>query len=241
MISEEMLLEIGKRKGLVNREHIEKSYFQDIFLFNLFKKTNKFVFKGGTCLYKLYDLQRFSEDLDFSLLEDVDGKKIVEDVVKNLNMFKIKSVKRTKDSLLIKLSCKGILTRYNTLRIDINFKNEVIEGFDVKNYVSDYVDVNPFSMRVLKLEEVIAEKIHSIFMREKARDLFDLFFLLRIAEFNRGLVDKKLKIFDMKFDKKKLIKEIDKIEGIWEKELKAFVFVELPDFDVVKKYVVGKI
>ena len=76
------------------------------------------------------------------------------------------------------------MTKYNTLRIDINFKNKLLRGFDVKNYVSDYVDINPFSLRVLKVEEIIAEKIHAILNREKARDLYDLFFLLRIAKFS---------------------------------------------------------
>ena len=126
MITKEMLLSIGKNKNLANKGHIEKSYYQDLFLFNLFKKTNKLVFKGGTSLYKLYGLPRFSEDLDFSLLEDLDFnsvKKLVEEIIKNKDYFKIKSAKKTKNSFLIKIECKGILTGYNSLRVDINFKN----------------------------------------------------------------------------------------------------------------------
>lgn len=244
MISKELLLEISKKKGLRNKEYMEKDYFQDLFLFSLFKKTNKFIFKGGIALYKLYGMPRFSEDLDFSLLEDLDFKiikNITETVVKDTDCFKIKSTKKTKDSLLIKIACKGILTRYNTLRIDINFKNKVIKGFDVKNYIPEYVDITPFSLRLLKLEEIISEKIHSLLSREKARDLFDLFFLLKLSEFDKKLTRKKLEIFNMKFNKKKLIKNINKIEDVWEKELKAFVLAELPRFESVKKYVITKI
>ncbi len=244
MITKEILLEIGRKKGLMNKESIEKNYFQDLLLFYLFRKTNKFVFKGGTALYKIYGLPRFSEDLDFSMIEDIrleEAKKIIEEIAENNNYFKIKSVKKVKDSLLIKISCAGILTRYNTLRVDINFKNKLLRGFDVKNYISDYVDINPFSLRVLKVEEIIAEKIHAILSREKARDLYDLFFLLRIAKFDKELVEEKLKIFGKKLDKKLLEKSISNLEGAWEKELKAFVLGELPDFDIVRDFVLSKI
>lgn len=244
MITKEILLEIGRKRGLMSKEHIEKNYFQDLLLFYLFRKTNKFVFKGGTALYKIYGLPRFSEDLDFSIIEDTslpEAEKIIEEIAGNGNYFKIQSVKKIKDSLLIKISYVGILTRYNTLRVDINFRNKLLRRFDVKNYISDYVDISPFSLRVLKVEEIIAEKIHAILNREKARDLYDLFFLLRMAKLDKGLVEEKLKIFGKKLDKKLLEKNISNLDGVWEKELKAFVLSELPDFDIVKDFVLGKI
>ena len=244
MITKEILLETGRKKKLFNKEHIEKSYFQDLLLFYLFKKTNKFIFKGGTALYKIYGLPRFSEDLDFSITEDLsleEAERIIGEITENSNYFKIKSLKRVKDSLLIKISCAGILTKYNTLRVDINFKNKLLRGFDVKNLISDYVDINPFSLRILKIEEIIAEKVHAILSREKARDLYDLFFLLRIAKFDKELVEEKLKIFEMKLEKKLLEKRISNLEKVWEKELRAFVLDELPNFNIVKDFVLKEI
>lgn len=244
MISKEILLEIGRKKGLANKEYIEKNYLQDLFLFYLYKKTNKFIFKGGTALYKIYNLPRFSEDLDFSLTEHSsqdDAEKIIKEIAENSVNFKIKSIKTTKDSLLIKINCNSVLTKQNTLRVDINFKNKIIKGFDIKNYISDYIDINPFSLRILKPEEMISEKIHSILSREKARDLYDLFFLLRISEFDKALVEEKLKIFDMRYDKKIIGEKIINLKIIWEKELKTFILGELPDFDSVKNFVLNKI
>ena len=244
MIEKEMLLEIGRKKGLTNKEYIEKDHFQDLFLFYLYKKTNKFIFKGGTALYKIYNLPRFSEDLDFSLVEHFspdNAEKIIKEIAENSSNFKINSIKTTKDSLLIKLNCSSILTKQNTLRIDINFKNKIIKGFNVRNYISDYIDINPFSLRILKPEEIISEKIHAILNRKKARDLYDLFFLLRIAEFDKILVEEKLKIFDMKYDKKVIVKKIVDLKIIWEKELKTFILDELPDFDSVKDFVLNKV
>lgn len=243
MINREMLLEIGRRKKLINKEHIEKDYFQDVLLFNLFKKTNKLVFKGGTAVYKLYSLPRFSEDLDFSVIESTDLKD-VEDIVRevsSIDYFELKSVKKTRDSLLFRIVCKGILTRYNSLRVDINFKNKIINGYDVKNYVPEYFDINPFSLRVLKLDEMIAEKIHAIFMREKARDLFDMFYLLRLAKLDKKLVAEKLRYFGIRYDKNKIVAKINMIEGIWDSELRPFVLTELPDFNMVRDFVVSRI
>lgn len=234
-----MLMETGRRKGLTNMEHIEKDYLQDMLLHGIFKKTSKLVFKGGTALYKIYGLPRFSEDLDFTMLEDFDVDELVKDVIKTRG--EIKSSRRTRDSLLIKIGFKGILTDYNTLRMDLSIKNDVLCGVDVRNYVPEFIDINPFSLKVLKLREMAAEKIHSIMAREKARDLYDLFFLLRMSEFDRELAERKLAIFGMKFTSQTFRRRVSNLESIWQPELKPFVMQELPNFRTVCDFVIGKI
>jgi len=235
----EMLLEIGKKKGLKNREYIEKDYFQDKLLYYIFKATNNLVFKGGTALYKLYNMPRFSEDLDFTLL---DPKENIEDkIIKIAEKHAEINIKKLKTSVLFKLRFKGILTSYNTVRIDVSLRNKVLSGFDLKNYVSDYIDIKPFSLKILKLKEMIAEKIHSLLARKNARDLYDLFFLLRISNFDKKLVKEKLKIFGMSFNSNLIKKQINEIKPIWEVELKPFVLEELPDFDVVKDFVIKRL
>lgn len=234
-----MLLEIGKNKGLKNKEHIEKDYFQDLFLFNFFGKTNSAVFKGGTALYKIYKIPRFSEDLDFNFLTSFDAENVINGIAKQIHG-KV-TIKRTNDSLLFKIGFEGVLTKYNTLRIDISTRNKVLKGFDVKNYVPDYIDINPFSLRVLKAEEMIAEKVHSIIARKKARDVYDLFFLLRLAKFDKSLVSKKLAIFGMKFSASEFKKLLEEREGAWAHELKPFVLENLFDFDTAKNFILDKI
>ena len=238
MIEKEMMLEIAKRKGLTNKEYIEKDYFQDLFLFHLYKKTNLFVFKGGTCLYKIYNLPRFSEDLDFSILEKTDPEKIISEVGDKIGC-EVKSIKKMKTSVLIKLGFKGILTDYNTLRIDISLSN-IVFNYEIKQYIPVYIDINPFSLRVLNLKEMLAEKIHSILSRNKAGDLYDLFFLLRFVEPDRKIIDKKLEIFDMNFEYDKFLAKIDSLKKVWEKELRPFLLSELVDFNIVKKFVIEK-
>ena len=238
MIDREFLLKVAKNKGLKNREHIEKDYFQDVLLYHLYKKSNNFIFKGGTCLYKLYNLPRFSEDLDFSILTQKNIKETIESVARELNA-KIES-KKTKTSFLFKLRFSGILTQFNIVRIDVSLYN-IVFGFEVKNYVSPYIDIPPFSLRVLKLEEILAEKIHALIKRNNARDLYDLFFLLRFVVPNEELIQKKLEIFKMKFDKEIVKRKIEEIKPKWEAELKPFLLTELTDFEVAEGFVKRKL
>jgi predicted nucleotidyltransferase component of viral defense system len=238
LIEKELLLKIAKNKGLKNREHIEKDYFQDLLLYHLYKKSNNFIFKGGTCLYKLYNLPRFSEDLDFSILTERSIKETVESVARELKA-KIES-KETKTSFLFKLRFPGILTQFNTIRIDVSLVN-IVFGFEVKNYISSYIDIPPFSLRVLKLEEILAEKIHALIKRNNARDLYDLFFLLRFVEVNEKIIQKKLEIFKMKFNKEILKRKIEKIKPKWEAELRPFLLTQLTNFDTVKYFVETKL
>lgn len=238
MIDREFLLKVAKNKGLKNREHIEKDYFQDVLLYHLYKKSNNFIFKGGTCLYKLYNLPRFSEDLDFSILTQKNIKETIESVARELKA-KIES-KKTKTSFLFKLRFSGILTQFNIVRIDVSLYN-IVFGFEVKNYVSPYIDIPPFSLRVLKLEEILAEKIHALIKRNNARDLYDLFFLLRFVVPNEELIQKKLEIFKMKFDKEIVKRKIEEIKPKWEAELKPFLLTELTDFEVAEGFVKRKL
>jgi predicted nucleotidyltransferase component of viral defense system len=47
---------------------LEKDYYLTTFLSNISKLSENLVFKGGTCLNKIYfDYHRLSEDLDFTL------------------------------------------------------------------------------------------------------------------------------------------------------------------------------
>jgi len=238
LIDREFLLKVAKNKGLKNREHIEKDYFQDVLLYHLYKKSNNFIFKGGTCLYKLYNLPRFSEDLDFSILTQKNIKETIESVARELKA-KIET-KKTKTSFLFKLRFSGILTQFNIVRIDVSLYN-IVFGFEVKNYVSPYIDIPPFSLRVLKLEEILAEKIHALIKRNNARDLYDLFFLLRFVAPNEELIQKKLEIFKMKFDKEIVKRKIEEIKQKWEAELKPFLLTELTDFEVAEEFVKRKL
>lgn len=72
MISKDLIDYLSEKLGIEQKELIEKDLLLQEFLIELNKTdfTRKFAFKGGTCLIKCYlGYYRFSEDLDFSWIE----------------------------------------------------------------------------------------------------------------------------------------------------------------------------
>src|SRR5574344_555163 len=67
---------------------IEKDWYATQALKIISQQSTKFIFSGGTCLSKAYDLiERFSEDLDFKIIEVFDRAKrrsIIEKLKKDL-------------------------------------------------------------------------------------------------------------------------------------------------------------
>jgi len=66
MITKQEIKDYAKLKRL-NLGQAEKEYFQDIVLFVIYESSGReVVFKGGTAMNRCYNLNRFSEDLDFT-------------------------------------------------------------------------------------------------------------------------------------------------------------------------------
>src|SRR3989344_4624152 len=97
MLNYKELESIAKLKRL-SLTNTEKDYLQDMMLFSLYSNLGKeLVFKGGTALYKMYKLNRFSEDLDFTLNQKINIEKISSKIISDLMLLNIKGkVKETK-------------------------------------------------------------------------------------------------------------------------------------------------
>lgn len=97
--------------------------------------------------------------------------------------------------------------------------------------IGHQLDIIPgFEVLVMNEQEIFAEKIRALVMRETARDLFDLVFLLDkgiVPEL--GLIKKKLELEGLRFDKNKITGSCRKLERIWEPELGSLVR-NVPDF-----------
>lgn len=67
----DLILEIEEKKG-IQSYFIEKDYYAITILKELFKRDNKFVFKGGTSLSVCqHVINRFSEDIDISYVDEI--------------------------------------------------------------------------------------------------------------------------------------------------------------------------
>lgn len=114
MINKELIDFISKKLNIARRDLIEKDVILTKILFYLTQNVEFFqnyVFKGGTCLTKCYfDYFRFSEDLDFTYLNQKD--------------FIGKSKNKTRKMISEKINKLGELIDIIAKHLDLDFKKE---------------------------------------------------------------------------------------------------------------------
>jgi predicted nucleotidyltransferase component of viral defense system len=215
MISETQLEELS-RYFKTDRFTIFREYLQILFLNYFYREkfAEKIYFKGGTCLHLFYNSPRFSEDLDFSTT--LSSKKIKELLNKTMKALKIEIpelslnfIYRGKHSLRFKLKYQGKFFKYPlTIRLDFSFEKIFLEPniFTLKTKFP----VAPISLiSCEREEEILTEKIRAFLWRKKGRDIFDLWFLLdKGVVINKELLEKKLKMAKLKFDKDNFLRKI---------------------------------
>lgn len=232
-----------------NLGQIEKDYLQHLFLIFLSRKlSNELVFKGGTALQKVYGLNRFSIDLDFSQTAEIDFAELINAITKNIVGFgyvsrfeEIKTLGRT-----FRIKIHGPL--YNnsqisasTLLVEISQRENILLEPQLRQITPIYNDLQPYSILVMQESEILAEKVRAIMARNKPRDIFDLHFLVKKGiKFNTELINKKLSYYKEKYSTKRFIEKIKEKEPIWDKELKNYMQT-FPDFKIVAKEIIEAI
>ncbi len=251
MISFEELKRIAKLKGIRNMGYAEKDYLIEIALLSISRNTkDELVFKGGTCLYKFHKLDRFSEDIDFTARKDMDVDGLLKKIIDDLASFGIEtSVKEKRaafNSVMATLRAKGHLYKgdpkaFASIGIDINLKSSIDLEPVLARYAPLYGDIPPFSMLIMREEEILAEKIRAIMSRTKARDVYDLWFLLKKGvKFDVELARKKLKYYSQEWSVEEFRNHINAKEGVWMSELAPLVD-NVPKFSEAKKYILEQI
>jgi predicted nucleotidyltransferase component of viral defense system len=180
-----------------------REIMQEIALLGLWrgKFFEKAAFYGGTAMRVLYGLDRFSEDLDFSLLEpksDFDIAKYLAPLRKELEAFgfdvrvgqRIKAIESAVQSAFLKAdSLKQLLVietaeeilrevpRGQVLKIKLEVDTDPPPGFATETkYLLQPI---PFAVRAFSLPDLFAGKMHAILCRRwktrvKGRDWYDL-------------------------------------------------------------------
>lgn len=244
MIRKEELMEIAKFKGLPPKL-AELDYLQDVALFNLSREFgNTLVFKGGTCLYKAFQLNRFSEDLDFSATDKFSEKNFFKRLPYFFNLLNMNATVKTEtfeNTINILLAINGPL--YNgskdsqsRLLLNISSRERVLCQVQRLSYKPLYWDLRTFDLYVMDPREILAEKIRAIYQRRKARDVFDLWYLLKIKKtpIEINLANKKL-AGKTKFEPKTFLAKVDEKRQSWETDLSSLVAGELLQFTQVKQ------
>ena len=245
--------DLNKFKDVVgfNLWQAEKDYLQHLFLFFLSRKTkNELVFKGGTALQKTFGLNRFSIDLDFTLAApNLQLVGIVEKIINEydaLDYHSSHSSKETNVSETFFIKTQGPLylgseASLSTLRVEVSKREPVVLPPEFKEIKPAYSDVMPYTLLVMDLKEILAEKIRAIMTRKKPRDAYDAYFLLqKKVELKTELLSKKLEYYDIEFSEAAFEERLASLESIWEKEL-SHLMAAVPNYLEVKNFLTGKI
>lgn len=198
-----------QRYPVSNRNDTERALrevLQEITLVGLWR--GKFfehaAFYGGTALRILYGLDRFSEDLDFTLLDhrrSFSWSLFEKNVVEELRSygFEVSFTEKTKQAqtavqsaflktntlhALLQVGAKGFSALHPDalIRIKVEIDSAPILGFDVEAiYLKDPL---PVSIKALKESSLFAGKVHAALYRAwkqrvKGRDWYDLVWFLR--------------------------------------------------------------
>ena len=197
----------GLREDVVEKDYVLGWVLWGIGADPLLHRT--WVFKGGTCLKKCYiETYRFSEDLDFTVLEDgpVERDEVLEAISRALDQVNQESGidftlrpplyrdRPSGRSAEMRVYYRGPRNTPGPASIKFDLtKDEIITNPPVLRPIShDYPDSlpEPGQVRCYSFEEVFAEKLRAMAERSRPRDLYDIVNLFRRPDFrpHAGLV-----------------------------------------------------
>ena len=237
----------GKARGFSLPETtIQRDYAQNWLLKHM--DNVGVVLKGGTGIRKAYiEDYRFSDDLDFTLQEERGLMDIKEAIVSAVEKAGEESGISFESDIGIKENINGFegISRFRMLRpaappinikIDLTLpsKEPILLEASRREIIHPYSDDLWASVRCYSLEEIMAEKIRTVFERTRPRDIYDIVSLRALANMDdvlRALPDK----FDIKGiepDIEELVERRNKFAAAWNNSLRHQI-ADLPSFDEV--------
>ena len=233
------------RSNGVPASTIEWDYAQNWFLKAISSEDFPGILKGGTGIRKVYVQDyRFSEDLDFTLVEDVTkeglGRTLERAVMivkrdSGLDFTKEIKIKENKNGFEGVVYFRLLRSSGYPLRIKLDFTRSGMERVilepEMRGIIHTFSD--DFSSKVMtyQLEEIIAEKLRALFQRTRPRDLYDVWFMRNEWDFGTivKIFSEKCKDRDVIPDLKRLMDRRSNFANSWENSLKHLI-KPLPNF-----------
>jgi len=252
MITDARIRTLARQDG-VTAGLAEKNYVNSWILYAIYqsKLGEHLVFKGGTALSKLYfpELWRFSEDLDFTAtvqLSSVEGdlKEALSAVEAESGIdFEITNFYTAGEPveyIQVDIQYEAVLGQKNTTTLDITLDESMY--FSAKPHSHGFEDVPEFDLRAYAVEEILVEKLRSLYQRARARDYYDIYRLLNQREFDDDDIVDALRVKaeeqDVELDLANGVpdEDIEDVRDYWNKALDRLV-IEKPEFDTVIKQI----
>jgi predicted nucleotidyltransferase component of viral defense system len=147
-------------------------------------------FKGGTAAYLFYDLDRFSVDLDFDLLDATKEELVFEEIKGILTKYgRIKTADKKRFNLIYILAYAEKEPGAQNVKVEVNRRD-----FGSKYGIKPYLGI---SMKVMIPEDMAANKLVAFYERigKTNRDIYDTwFFFANNWPINQELVERRTKM-----------------------------------------------
>jgi len=218
---------------------------------------NSLLFKGGTALKKCYFPDyRFSEDLDFTLNENL----TLEDILEGFNTIFTKVYDKSavrfffshhdrrthENSSTFFIGYEGPLPGGpgKTVKVDITIRENLFFYIEEKEVLKGYPEYEDLpegkTIPVYSLEEIATEKVVALFdrARNEPRDLYDIWYIthqnhLSVVDLVKA-IEEKLRFRGKKFNevKEEFLHKEARLKKLWHLRLSSQI-ESLPEFDNV--------
>lgn len=169
------MTKIPLEKRLKKTAHKKLAFAQDLIIDIIYTHFPRAVVHGGTAIWRCYNGNRFSEDIDVYVSKKSNEDKIFDNFLTSLKSrgFVVKKFKRTANSIFSKFELSGVEIRFEAVFRDI--KNFLVKPFELAD--GTFANVYTLSPEDLLLEKSLAYK-----SRKKVRDLYDIWFLSNLVD-----------------------------------------------------------
>jgi predicted nucleotidyltransferase component of viral defense system len=156
-------------RRLRKESHRQIALAQDLILEEVYRAIPRAILHGGTGIWRCYAGRRFSEDLDFYFPEERPAVVALFESLKNAGFI------ITKKKISSRSVYSELLFQRTTVRLEGTFQQ-------VKGIILDYekADGTLIAIYGLSPEELVREKAGAYLGRRKIRDIYDVFFLLKL-------------------------------------------------------------
>lgn len=246
--------EVGVRDQQIEKDYLLSWILKGVAQHEYLSKV--IVFKGGTVLKKIYfEDYRFSEDLDFTLLNnEITNEQIftwfnetfqyVREEA-NIPLAIIKDNEHEDGGINFYISYTGPLGGQGgnkKVKVDISRSEKLEFASVIKDVIISYSDIEKYQLLCYPLEEVLVEKMRTVMQRMQARDFYDIWYLLEqhgmdaafyLNEFANKCAGKNL---DHRDFHKKLSDRLPQYKARWQGSMSEQI-KDLPSFEQVEREV----
>lgn len=200
------------RKLQISIDYVAREEYEILLLKELFESEygTSLVFKGGTALRLAYQSPRFSEDLDFTLIREIDREKFISFLKqvgkKYSTIIEVESIDKFYTVFALARIKEDYLERTFSIKIEVSKrKGEWVRGKDYSEKIIKS-EITPLTVlaQVATLQRILKEKEDALKNRKVARDVFDYWYI-------NQLLKREIKVDFKDYNKEQVKAELHKL------------------------------